>query len=136
MSSSNPYYIVQQGKINLLMKQKKEDRLALFKEIAGTKTYDQRRNESKKIMKETDTKRTNIESVIEVLQTKLDELEKESAEFKKYEVRTEERTQAGGGYDDPFSHCTPPHPLSLSHVCMCMSLGVRYCSSCFGVQHL
>jgi hypothetical protein len=85
MSRSNPYYIVEQGKIAQLMKQKDEERLELFKEIAGTRTYDDRRKESLKIMKETDDKRKHIDQVIGVLDERITELESESAEFKKYQ---------------------------------------------------
>lgn len=91
MSRSNPYYIVEQGKIAQLMKQSKAQRLALFKEIAGTRTYDERRKESLKIMRDTDQKRHTIDTVIEVLQSKLKDLEAETEQFKKYEVDT--RTQ-------------------------------------------
>jgi len=86
MSRSNPYYIVEQGKIAQLMKQSKAQRLALFKEIAGTRTYDERRKESLKIMRDTDQKRHTIDTVIDVLQNKLKDLEAETEQFKKYEV--------------------------------------------------
>jgi structural maintenance of chromosome 3 (chondroitin sulfate proteoglycan 6) len=88
LSRSNPYYIVEQGKIAMLMKQAKSERLELLKEIAGTRTYDDRKKESLKIMKETDAKLKQIDAVVEVLEQRLKELEEESAEFKKYLVRT------------------------------------------------
>ena len=37
-SRSNPYYIVQRGKVNALCMMKDEERLALLKEVAGTTT--------------------------------------------------------------------------------------------------
>jgi structural maintenance of chromosome 3 (chondroitin sulfate proteoglycan 6) len=86
MSRSNPYYIVQQGRINHLMKQKKSERLGLFQEIAGTRTYDDRRAESLKIMKETDGKREQIRAIEEVLEGRLVELEEEAVEFNKFTV--------------------------------------------------
>jgi structural maintenance of chromosome 3 (chondroitin sulfate proteoglycan 6) len=52
-SRSNPYYIVQQGKVNALTMMKDSERLELLKEVAGTRVYDERRDESLKIMKET-----------------------------------------------------------------------------------
>jgi structural maintenance of chromosome 3 (chondroitin sulfate proteoglycan 6) len=52
-SRSNPYYIVQQGKVNALTLMKDEQRLDMLKEVAGTKVYEQRRAESQKIMAET-----------------------------------------------------------------------------------
>jgi structural maintenance of chromosome 3 (chondroitin sulfate proteoglycan 6) len=52
-SRANPYYIVQQGKVNALTLMKDEQRLDLLKEVAGTKVYEQRRTESEKIMLDT-----------------------------------------------------------------------------------
>ena len=73
-SRSNPYYIVQQGKvpssllclcshnlltpllfpqINAMATMDDEERLGLLKEVAGTRVYDERREESMKILKET-----------------------------------------------------------------------------------
>jgi structural maintenance of chromosome 3 (chondroitin sulfate proteoglycan 6) len=50
-SSSNPYYIVEQGKVNMLTTMKDSHRLELLKEVAGTKVYDEKRKESIKILK-------------------------------------------------------------------------------------
>lgn len=52
-SRSNPYYIVPQGRITALTNAKDGERLALLKEVAGTKVYEQKRAESLKIMEET-----------------------------------------------------------------------------------
>lgn len=73
-SKSNPYYIVPQGRVSLMISYtrtglllasspffqitsltnaKDHERLALLKEVAGTKVYEQRRTESLKIMAET-----------------------------------------------------------------------------------
>jgi structural maintenance of chromosome 3 (chondroitin sulfate proteoglycan 6) len=65
-SRSNPYYIVQQGKIKELAVAKDEERLRLLKEVAGTSVYDERREESIKIMEETESRRENIEEVLKV----------------------------------------------------------------------
>lgn len=51
-SRSNPYYIVQQGKVTALALMKDSERLELLKDIAGTRVYDERREESMKIMKD------------------------------------------------------------------------------------
>ncbi|ORY51727.1 hypothetical protein LY90DRAFT_343644, partial [Neocallimastix californiae] len=51
-SKSNLYYIVPQGKIISLIKSKNSSRHQLIKEIAGTRIYEQRRNESNKIMEQ------------------------------------------------------------------------------------
>jgi structural maintenance of chromosome 3 (chondroitin sulfate proteoglycan 6) len=52
-SRSNPYYIVQQGKVNALALMKDSERLELLKDIAGTRVYDERKEESMKIMRDT-----------------------------------------------------------------------------------
>jgi structural maintenance of chromosome 3 (chondroitin sulfate proteoglycan 6) len=52
-SRSNPYYVVQQGKIASLTLMKDHERLDLLKEIGGTRVYEERRKESLKIMVET-----------------------------------------------------------------------------------
>lgn len=52
-SRSNPYYIVPQGRITSLTNAKDHERLALLKEVAGTRVYETRRQESLKIMEET-----------------------------------------------------------------------------------
>ncbi len=51
-SRSNPYYIVQQGRVNSIALMKDTERLELLKEVAGTRVYDERRAESEKIMHE------------------------------------------------------------------------------------
>jgi structural maintenance of chromosome 3 (chondroitin sulfate proteoglycan 6) len=52
-SRANPYYIVPQGRITSLCNAKDPERLALLKEVAGTRVYEQRRTESLNIMQET-----------------------------------------------------------------------------------
>jgi len=52
-SRSNPYYVVQQGKIASLTLMKDSERLDLLKEIGGTRVYEDRRRESLKIMQDT-----------------------------------------------------------------------------------
>ncbi|KAL9651690.1 hypothetical protein ABK040_009305 [Willaertia magna] len=91
LSSSNPYYIVEQGKVSHLTTMKDSERLELLKEIAGTKVYDQRRSESMKIMQETDQKKQKINEVIEYVEQRLDELEKEKKELKEFQTLDKER---------------------------------------------
>lgn len=65
-SRSNPYYIVKQGKINelatapdsqrldsIILDIRFHFRLNLLREVAGTRVYDERKEESLKILKET-----------------------------------------------------------------------------------
>jgi structural maintenance of chromosome 3 (chondroitin sulfate proteoglycan 6) len=55
-SRSNPYYIVQQGRVNSIALMKDTERMELLKEVAGTRVYDDRRAESEKIMQESSKK--------------------------------------------------------------------------------
>lgn len=48
----NPYYIVQQGKVNALCTMSSADRLDLLKEVAGCTVYDEKRADSLKQMEE------------------------------------------------------------------------------------
>ena len=59
-SKSNPYYIVQQGKVANLCIMNDKDRLNLLKEIAGTTVYEERRAESLQIIQEASTKQERI----------------------------------------------------------------------------
>lgn len=107
-SKSNPYYIVPQGrvstsvyypyyqsvtslKITALTNAKDHERLALLKEVAGTKVYEQRRAESLRIMADTDSKRSKIAELLEYIDTRLTELEEEKEELKEFQEKDKER---------------------------------------------
>ncbi|KAH9942278.1 structural maintenance of chromosome protein 3 [Epithele typhae] len=90
-SKSNPYYIVPQGRITALTNAKDHERLALLKEVAGTKVYEQRRAESLRIMAETDAKRAKIGELLEYIDTRLTELEEEKEELKEFQEKDKER---------------------------------------------
>lgn len=91
LSRSNPYYIVQQGKIAQLIRMRDSERLELLKEIAGTRTYDDRRKESLKIMKDTDARREQINEVIDFIEVRLKELESEKQELKQFQTLDTDR---------------------------------------------
>merc|ERR1711872_129515 len=59
-SRSNPYYIVKQGKINQMATAPDPQRLKLLREVAGTRVYDERKEESSTILRETESKREKI----------------------------------------------------------------------------
>jgi structural maintenance of chromosome 3 (chondroitin sulfate proteoglycan 6) len=84
-SKSNPYYIVQQGKVANLCVMKDKDRLELLKEVAGTTVYEERRAESLKITQETTSKQSQIDEVLQFIEDRLSELEQEKDELKDYE---------------------------------------------------
>ena len=90
-SKSNPYYIVQQGKVNALCLMKDQERLQLLKEVGGTRVYEERREESLKIISETTSKREKIQEVISYIEKRLEELEGEKEELKAYQQLDRDR---------------------------------------------
>ncbi|XP_073271974.1 structural maintenance of chromosomes protein 3 [Primulina huaijiensis] len=90
-SRSNPYYVVQQGKIASLTLMKDSERLDLLKEIGGTRVYEERRRESLKIMQETGNKKKQIIQVVQYLDDRLRELDEEKEELKKYQQLDKQR---------------------------------------------
>ncbi|EGN98108.1 hypothetical protein SERLA73DRAFT_109452 [Serpula lacrymans var. lacrymans S7.3] len=90
-SKSNPYYIVPQGRITALTNAKDHERLALLKEVAGTKVYEQRRAESLRIMSETEAKRSKISELLDYIESRLTELEEEKEELKEFQEKDKER---------------------------------------------
>ena len=77
--------------ITALTNAKDHERLALLKEVAGTKVYEQRRAESLRIMAETDSKRTKINELLDYIETRLQELEEEKEELKEFQNKDKER---------------------------------------------
>ncbi|KAK0396599.1 hypothetical protein QR680_001781 [Steinernema hermaphroditum] len=84
-SKSNPYYIVKQGKINELATAHESYRLKLLKEVAGTRVYDERKEESKKILNETNVKMQRIETLLAYINDRLKTLEEEKEDLKEYQ---------------------------------------------------
>eukprot|EP00080_Pristionchus_pacificus_P014668 PDM74688.1 smc-3 [Pristionchus pacificus] len=84
-SRSNPYYIVKQGKINELATAPDSHRLKLLKEVAGTRVYDERKEESEKILEETKEKKGKVESLITFIEDRLKTLESEKEDLKEYQ---------------------------------------------------
>ncbi|XJO75499.1 hypothetical protein BDV3_006173 [Batrachochytrium dendrobatidis] len=90
-SRSNPYYIVPQGRITTLTVAKDHERLQVLKEVAGTKVYEQRRQESVKIMEETRQKQGKICELLAYINERLSELDKEKEELDKFQKAEKER---------------------------------------------
>lgn len=90
-SSSNPYYVVEQGKIVSLVNMSEEDRYQLIKDVAGTKVYEARRSESEKILADTKVKQTQISDSINDLAKRLRELEAETSELKQFQDADREK---------------------------------------------
>ncbi|GAM82743.1 hypothetical protein ANO11243_007290 [Dothideomycetidae sp. 11243] len=90
-SRSNPYYIVPQGRVTALTNMKDSDRLNLLKEVAGTQVYESRRQESRRIMEETDNKRAKIDDLLQFIGERLTELETEKEELRGFQEKDREK---------------------------------------------
>lgn len=71
-SPYNPFYIIEQGKISVISEQTNEERLELLKEVAGTKYYESRREESKIKLQDSTNKKKEIQKLLEEMKKKLD----------------------------------------------------------------
>ena len=94
-SRANPYYIVKQGKINQMATAPDSHRLKLLREVAGTKVYDERREESKQILKDTESKAEKIEECLKTIEDRLTTLEEEKEELKEYQKYDKMRRALG-----------------------------------------
>jgi structural maintenance of chromosome 3 (chondroitin sulfate proteoglycan 6) len=83
-SRSNPYYVVQQGKITAMALMKDDARLELLKEIGGTHVYEERRAESLKVLADTAAKRGAVLDTLRFIEERLAELDAEAAELRQY----------------------------------------------------
>ncbi|KAI8320202.1 RecF/RecN/SMC protein [Martensiomyces pterosporus] len=90
-SRSNPYYIVPQGRVTSLTHAKDSERLALLKEVAGTRVYESRRESSLKIVEETERTRAKISEDIGFIEERLGELDAEKEELDKYRALDRDR---------------------------------------------
>jgi structural maintenance of chromosome 3 (chondroitin sulfate proteoglycan 6) len=84
-SKSNPYYIVKQGKITQLATAVDAFRLKLLREVAGTRVYDEKREESRGALQEAEAKRNQILELLESIEERLNDLEEEKEELKEYQ---------------------------------------------------
>ncbi|OIR59038.1 MAG: structural maintenance of chromosomes protein 3 [Amphiamblys sp. WSBS2006] len=89
-SKANPYYIVPQGRVTSLTNAKEHERLQLLKEIAGTKVYEEHREESVGILRDTQKKRQKIKELMEAAERRMEELEEDQKELKRYSRAEEE----------------------------------------------
>lgn len=90
-SRSNPYNIVIQGQVQALTKMSPQERLELLKEVAGARVFDNKKKESEKILEETKPKLERIEEILEMLNERLNDLEKEKDELKIYQQLDRDR---------------------------------------------
>lgn len=85
-SRSNPYYIVPQGRITALTNAQDSERIELLKEVAGTRVYEDHRQESLKILEETATKQAKINDLLGFIDERLVELAEEKEELQKFQA--------------------------------------------------
>lgn len=90
-SRNNPYYIVPQGKITALTNAKDSQRLDLLRSVAGTQTYEDRRQQSLEKMTETRFKQKKIDENLQYIEDRLNELEQEKQELKEFQERDREK---------------------------------------------
>jgi structural maintenance of chromosome 3 (chondroitin sulfate proteoglycan 6) len=90
-SKSNPYFIVQQGKVQDLCLMSDHERLALLKEVAGTTTYDDRKAESLAKMQDNQASIDKIGEVLQDIETRLQELQTERQELDAYQTQDRRR---------------------------------------------
>jgi structural maintenance of chromosome 3 (chondroitin sulfate proteoglycan 6) len=90
-SKSNPFYIVAQGQVTNLVAMSNKDRLELIKGVAGTHVYEERRTTSLAILLEAEAKRNEITLVIDGIEKRLSELDRERAELQEYQTLDKKR---------------------------------------------
>lgn len=66
-------------------------RLKLLREVAGTRVYDERREESLAILRETEGKIEKIEEFLRTIEERLSTLEEEKEELKQYQHHDKNR---------------------------------------------
>lgn len=84
-SRANPYYIVPQGRITRLTNMKDSERLDLLKSVAGTQHFTAKKEESLKIMNDTNNKLAEIDELFKQINDRLSELEEEQEELRDFQ---------------------------------------------------
>ncbi len=90
-SRANPYYIVPQGRITRLTNMKDSERLDVLKSVAGTQQFVAKKEESQKIMSETNNKLLAIDQTFEQINERLGELEEEQKELRDFQEQDKEK---------------------------------------------
>lgn len=90
-TKTNPYYIVQQGKISELTLMNDARRLELLKEISGAAVYDERRTESERLLEEVQARRQKTDEIIEAISQRIKSLEEEQKELVEYQKLEKQR---------------------------------------------
>lgn len=90
-SRANPYYIVPQGRITRLTNMKDSERLDVLKSVAGTQQFVAKKEESQKIMSDTNNKLAAIDQTFEQINDRLAELEEEQDELRDFQEQDREK---------------------------------------------
>ena len=90
-AKSNPYYIVQQGKVAELTVMNDANRLDLFMQLSGVSTYDERRTECLRILEDLRVKREKTDGVMQLVRRKIVGLEDEQRELRQYQKLEQQR---------------------------------------------
>jgi len=96
-SKSNPYFIVQQGKVQDLCTMSDTARLRLLKEVAGTTVYDEKKAESLAKMEENNNSIAKIADMLQNIEDRLEELNAEKDELTEYQKLDRARRAAQYG---------------------------------------
>jgi structural maintenance of chromosome 3 (chondroitin sulfate proteoglycan 6) len=90
-SRANPYYIVPQGRITRLTNMKDAERLDVLKSVAGTQQFVAKKEESQKIMNDTNNKMAAIDQTFDQINERLEELEEEQKELREFQDADREK---------------------------------------------
>eukprot|EP01059_Diplonema_ambulator_P003298 TRINITY_DN12977_c0_g1_i2.p1 TRINITY_DN12977_c0_g1~~TRINITY_DN12977_c0_g1_i2.p1 ORF type:complete len:751 (+),score=316.83 TRINITY_DN12977_c0_g1_i2:92-2344(+) len=85
-SPSNPYNIVEQGKVTALATMKDELRFDILKEVAGTHVYEARRKQSVELIQKAEGDMEAVSENITAIKNRLEELGEEREEFKVHQT--------------------------------------------------
>ena len=81
---SNPYYIIQQGKINQILNCTDEEYYDIFSEAMGTKIYEEKKMESLKLLEENEITKSKIQEQEKEIQTHIDKLSEQCEDYENY----------------------------------------------------
>jgi structural maintenance of chromosome 3 (chondroitin sulfate proteoglycan 6) len=90
-SKSNPYFMVQQGKIQSLCVMTDAQRLELLQQVAGTTLYEDKKAESLIKMEENQQSLEKISKTLQDMDEELSQLEKDKEELTAYQLLDRER---------------------------------------------
>lgn len=90
-SRSNPYYIVPQGRVTRITNMKDNERLDLLKSVAGTQAFTAKKEESQRIMTETNNKMAQIDATFDQINERLKQLEEEQTDLAQYREQEAEK---------------------------------------------